>query len=137
MAVSRDRTKLPRKKVAKNKKEELFNDVRGFFEGRKVGFSPSAADSEGYEMVNCLTNCLWMIDTNFDTLEQASSKKGPTKVPKVPEVWKRFAGYNDYKSKKKAKPRLNATELRQTAVDLFRLVGRPSIQSCAWKQEKR
>ena len=116
MGVARDRTKLPCKKVSKNKKEELFNDVRGFCEGRQIGFSPSAADSEGYVVVNCLTNHLWMIDTNFDTLEQASSKKGPTKVPKVPEVWKRFAGYNDYKSKKKVKPRLNETELRQTAV---------------------
>ena len=49
MAVSRDRTKLPRKKILKNK-EELFNDVQGFFEGRQV------ADSEGYEVVNYLTN---------------------------------------------------------------------------------
>ena len=31
MGVARDRIKLLPKKVSKNKKVELFNDVRGFF----------------------------------------------------------------------------------------------------------
>ena len=129
MSVSRDRSKLPRQKLGKNRKEVLFNDVRACFEGRQIGFSPMAAESDGYEVVNTLTNCLWMIDTNLDTLDQASVKKGPSKVPKLPNVWRKFTGYNDYKSKKKAKPRLHASELQQTALDLFRIAGRPTIQS--------
>ena len=64
-----------------------------------------------------------MIDTNFDTQEQP--KKDLVKFLRCQRYGKDY----DYNSKKKAKPRSNATELRQTAIDLFRIAGRPSIQS--------
>ena len=86
-------------------------------------------DQKGTKLSNTLTNCLWSIDANHDTLDKACSKKGSEKVPKLPDIWRKFTGYNDYKVKKKAKPRLHAAELHQTAMDLFSVAGRPTVQT--------
>ena len=137
MAASRSRDSLPKRKPGKNRKEQLFNDVRGHLESRSLGFSAASAGSEGYEVVNTLTNCLWSIDANHDTLDKACSKKGSEKVPKLPVIWRKFTGHNDYKVKKKAKTRLHAAELHQTAMDLFRVAGRLTVQTEPWHETKQ
>ena len=53
MSVSRDRSKFPSKKQGKNCKDD---------------FSSPIAESDGYEVENALTNCLWMINANNDNL---------------------------------------------------------------------
>ena len=136
MRGSRARDRLPRAKAGKNRKEKLFNDVRFYFESKKVGFSSAVAETNGYELVNVLTNCLWSIDANHDTLVQATAKRGQAKVPTLSDTWRKFSGYNDYKSKKMIKPRLHAPELHQTAQVLFRVAGLPSLHTEEWKEIK-
>ena len=136
MGTSRLRNRLPKRRPEKNKKEQLFNDVRSLLLSRDVGFSPAAADSEGFTVVNCLVNALWAIDACHDTLKNATSKKGQVTVPQLPEVWQKFQGYNDYKSKKVAKPRLKSPVLKEFAQELFRIAGLPSLQVSDWCQTK-
>ena len=98
MSASRSTSSLPKdKSPPKNKKQQLFNDV-GQVLG--VGFSPTVVESEGFDVVNTLTNALWSIDANHDTLNTATSNKGKGKVSQLPEIWNKLQGYNDYKAKK-------------------------------------
>ena len=138
LGEARSRNKLPKPKRVpeKNSKEKLFNNVRSLLLSKDVGFSPLAAESEGFSVVNCLTNVLWAIDACHDTLRTATSKKGCTKIPRLPEVWEKFQGYNDYKLKKVAKPRLHSSTLKEFALELFRIVGLPSLQFSDWYQTR-
>lgn len=138
MGAARSRNKLPKpkKKPEKNKKEKLFNDVRNLLLIRGIGFPPSVAESEGFSVVNVLTNTLWAIDASHDTLSAATSKQGSTKIPKLPGVWEQFQGYNDYKSKKVAKPRLQSLVLKEFAQEIFQIIGFPSLQFSDWHQTK-
>ena len=136
MGEAQTRDKLPKPKHVTNKKAELFNAVRGLLVTRKIGFHSSTADSEGFYTINALTNVLWSIDANQDSLLQATTKRRNTKVPKLPEVWLQFRGYNDYKAKKIAKPRLSEDLLKCSAQQLFNLAGRASLASPAWQQTR-
>lgn len=136
MGEAQARDKLPKPKHVTNKKAELFNAVRGLLVTRKIGFHSSTADSEGFYVINGLTNVLWSIDANQDSLLQATAKRGDTKVPKLPDVWLDFKGYNDYKAKKNAKPRLSVDLLKCSAEQLFNLAGRASLASLAWQQTR-
>ena len=57
-------------------------------------------------------------------------------MPKLPEVWLQFRGYNDYKAKKIAKPRLSEDLLECSTQQLFNLAGRASLASPAWQQTR-
>ena len=74
MAGLTDRDYLPKPKVDINRKDQLFNDVRGLLAERKIGFTRTVAPDEGYDVVNVLTNSLWSIDGNHGTLDQAHQR---------------------------------------------------------------
>ena len=68
MGEAQAKDKLPKPKHVTNKKAELFNAVRGLLVTRKIGFHSSTADSEGFYTINALTNVLWSINANQDSL---------------------------------------------------------------------
>ena len=106
MAGQTDRDYFQKPKVVINRDDQLFNDVCGLLAERKIGFTRTAAPDEGYDVVNVLTNALRSIDGNHGTLDQASVKQGPSKIPSLPAVWKKFVNY-DSSCSVCTKPRLS------------------------------
>ena len=63
---------LPDKKREVNNKARLYNDIIEWFSSMNVGFSSVNRDTLGVGLVNALTDALWYIDGNHDTLAERS-----------------------------------------------------------------
>ncbi|WAQ96968.1 hypothetical protein MAR_029658 [Mya arenaria] len=123
----------PVKKTCHNRKDELYNDVVEMCVSRDLKLHKSAVKDEGSYIIQVLTNALWYITNQHQTINDTSLRFKDV-VP-VPEPFEKFQGYNEFKRKKlKAQP-LTQDGLHSHSEALFSLLNRP-IFSSSWFEFK-
>ena len=102
---------LPFPKVVKDSRDRLYNDLITLLRG--MGISWNDPLSNGVPLLQCLQKVLWYIDGHQDTMAE--------KVPKIPDVFSQFTGYNcptAHKHRKRLIGNLSRSELREHALAL-------------------
>ena len=128
MMTSRDKNNLPEKKNEdNNKKHRLWNMVLDMLRENNVGWSLQEKQFLGIQFFNTVTDVLWDIDGNHDTL----SSRGCG----VPMIFKPFTGFNCPEKRKKRK--IDSDYLTEVMVNthsssLAKLSGMAYLQTSRW-----
>ena len=133
MSASRDRSHLPsmieprehRQLIAT---ERLYNQVIQYMKSAGVGFTCDSVGTVGTKVARVLKNALWYIDTAHQQFHDRSIH--------LPDVFKEFQGFNDYKKNRKSKPRMTPNELDEHAEALAGLLLLPSLSASNCKKLK-
>ena len=84
-----------------------------------AGFTRDAVNTVGEKVARTLRGALWYIDTAHQQFEERAIH--------LPDSFKAFQGFNDYKKNRKCKPRMNVAELSQHSEALAGLLMFPSL----------
>lgn len=84
--------------------QRMYNDLIDSIESTGAKW-PRQSVSSGQSFIKALSSTLWYIDPHHNTLRQ----RGVV----IPNLFKKFSGYNDYKRKKEKKPQLSQLVLNQ------------------------
>lgn len=99
-----ERTGVPAAVSQKTRKDKMFNDLIELMKKMKLKWRNPLADCTPF--LKQLTNILWYIDGQYDTIEEKSSK--------IPDVFHSFQGYNcpeASKHRKRTRDNLKREEL--------------------------
>lgn len=83
-----------------------------------------------------MNNALWCITAHHDTINNRAKHRAG--VTPLSTFWSRYAGFNEYRRKRKAIPKLVSSSLKIHADMLLGLVGKPYMSTplwSAWAQE--
>ena len=94
---------LPDKKSEVNNKARLYNDIIGWLSSMNVGFTSVNRDTLGVGLVNALTDALWYIDGNHDSLADRACP--------VPAPLAHFKNY--YCPEKRKRKKIDSSALRE------------------------
>ena len=73
---------------------------------------------------------MWYLTSHHHTInDRASHRQG---VHRIPDVWSKFSGYDEYTKKKKTAPKMNGSILNTHGETLLGICQRPSISGSAW-----
>lgn len=109
MSATKDRNYLPASIETEYRQliatERLGNQVLIYMKSVGDGFTRDLVDSVGVNAVRTLKDALLYIDTAHEQFEERGIH--------LPESFKKFEGFNDYKKNRKSKPRMSAERLVQ------------------------
>ena len=134
-AISRKRA-YPAEKIGNDRKQELFNDLLQYYRSNKLDFPALTANVEGKHCLDIVTDALWCITNNHQTISDRCAKvKGLIPVPKS---YDEFTGYNDIKRKKEKSDQLDQGKLFRNSEALHSLLMKPYMNSSPeWTEEAR
>lgn len=101
--------------------ERLYNQVLVYMRSVGAGFTRDMVESVGHRVVRALKDALWYIDTAHQQFQDRGIR--------LPEAFKGFQGYNDYKKNRKSKPRMRIERLMQHSQELAGLLMLPSLSA--------
>ena len=101
--------------------ERVHNQVLVYMKFVGAGFTRDMVESVRHRVVRALKDALWYIDT----AHQQFQDRGIC----LPEAFKGFQGFNDYKKNRKNKPRMSAERLTQHSPKLAGLLMLPSLSA--------
>ena len=81
------------------RKDELHNEVAKIFRERKFDFHDSKVSTDGDYCVSVITNVLWYITNDHNTINNAC--KHTHGIIPIPMAFEHYDGYNDVKRKKR------------------------------------
>ena len=117
LITDKNKTSIEEKQV-KNKTDELFNDVTKLL--GLVKFDKENKSNAG-KLIKAITDALWVIDNNHQQINKALVGKQCKQLPAY-----FFNIYNkqyfDYKSRKRAKPRLSEEILRKNSNGIYNVL---------------
>ena len=120
--------KVPERKAARTKKDDLYNGIVDLLEELNMLFPASLVKTSGSRLVTAVCYALWYIDGTHDTLAARSFN--------IPSVFSHFQGYNKpelSKHRKRDRANLCETELRKFSSNLFtELLGTYWSRSSGW-----
>ena len=129
----------PKVKSVVDRKDELFNMVVEIFILRRVDFlvnskakKTEVETKEGTYCVNVITNALWYITNDHETINN-SHKHSPSTIVKIPEVFQNLDGFNEIKRKKQKSLPLERADLLSHAEALYSLLLRPGASTKQWE----
>ena len=93
-----------------------------------AGFTCDSVNTVGEKVARTLRGALWYIDTAHQQFEERAIH--------LPDSFKAFQGFNDYKKNRKCKPRMNVAELSQHSEALAGLLMLPSLSGSNCKKLK-
>ena len=103
-------------KETKNRKDELYNDVVTVTHSMKLKFSKS--EENILKIIKNVCNALWMIDGNHEKFNTSFAQGHCSKLPQLfSDIYNK--SYHDWKSQKKAKPKLSADALLTCSNNLY------------------
>ena len=132
MAAANKAKHLPQIKLPVNSKAKLTNDIISWLEKQNVGFLSTNVETLGAQLLNCLTDILWYIDGNHDTLAGRACA--------IPEALQHFQNYNvpeKRKRKKISKDNLREETLRNHATSVLLLTEKSFFQREMWGAVKQ
>ena len=126
MHASRDISHLPSTIEASEHRqmiatECLHNGVIKYMKSTGAAFTRGAVNTFGIKVVKTLRDALRYIDSAYQQFEERSIH--------LPNSFKEFQGYNNFKKNRKTKPRMNADELTHHTEALAGLLMFPSLSA--------
>ena len=97
--------------------QRVRNDLLKVLGELKIGWPPDIVNSAGEEFVRKLSATLWYLDCHHANFKNQGIK--------IPTLFLRFEGYNDYIAKKQKKPRLSKEGLNEHLRNLSALLCQP------------
>ena len=83
--------------------EQLYNRVLKYIKSTGTGFTRDTVNSVGQRVVKTLRDTLWYIDKAHQQFVESAIH--------LPEFFREFQGFNDYKKNRKHRPRMTTEGL--------------------------
>ena len=118
LMASRLEKHLPSKHAGENIRgdQKLYNDLLELLAAMNIGWTGDMVSTVGERCVKALASSLWYIDPQFHE-----------RSIRIPEVFEKFQGYNNWKLKKLKKPQLTYEGLTLHLEKLSSLLQQPWI----------
>ena len=121
--------RLPTKNIEKSSKIKMQNKLIDVLAEKKVGWTCDAVDTAGTNFLRQITDALWYIDGNHDTLAERSCH--------IPKLFSEFEGFNcpeAYKKRRRSVDSLKEKELQTHIASLSEILSCSYMKKSIWKE---